>query len=95
MPRETFVLHPKTGQLVPKAEYIRPVSCGGPMVIGDIKGYKSMVTGEMITTRRRHREHLKETNCIEIGNEIPKQQAKPMAPIEPDIKRAIEELRSR
>lgn len=95
MPRESWVLHPKTGKLVPKAEYVRPTSSGGPIIMRDIDGYKSMVTGEMITTRRRHREHLRETNCIEIGNEIPKPRHTPMPAIEPDIKRAIEQLRSR
>jgi len=34
--------------------------------------YKSMVTGEMITGRRQHREHLKLHNCVEVGNEKPK-----------------------
>jgi hypothetical protein len=35
----------------------------------DIQPYKSMVTGEEITSRSRHRAHLKEHNRIEIGNE--------------------------
>jgi len=41
-------------------------------VQADIQPYKSMVTGEMITSRSQHRAHLKQHNCIEIGNEIPK-----------------------
>ena len=36
----------------------------------DIKPYKSMITGEMITSRSVHRDHLKRHNCMEIGNEI-------------------------
>lgn len=36
----------------------------------DIKPYKSMVTGEMITSRSKHREHLKRHDLIEVGNEI-------------------------
>lgn len=36
----------------------------------DIQPYKSMVTGEMITSRSHHREHLKRHNCYEIGNEV-------------------------
>jgi hypothetical protein len=39
------------------------------LVMPDIQPYKSMVTGEMITSRSRHREHLKMHNVIEIGNE--------------------------
>ena len=42
-----------------------------PNVMEDIKPYKSMVTGEMISSRSRHRAHLKEHNCIEVGNEKP------------------------
>lgn len=40
-----------------------------PMVMGDIKPYKSMITGETITSRSHHREHLRQHGCIEIGNE--------------------------
>lgn len=40
-----------------------------PYVMPDIKPYKSMITGEMITSRSIHRAHLKQHNCIEIGNE--------------------------
>lgn len=39
-------------------------------VIKDIKPYKSMITGEIISSRSQHREHLKRHNCFEIGNEI-------------------------
>lgn len=43
-----------------------------PMVMGDIQPYRSMITGEMITSRSQHREHLKQHGCVEIGNDIPK-----------------------
>lgn len=54
-----------------------PVHCGmpmqrkivAPMVTTDIQPYRSMITGEMITSRSQHRAHLKEHNCIEVGNE--------------------------
>ena len=39
-------------------------------VIPDIAGYKSMATGEWISGRRQHKEHLKRHGLIEIGNEI-------------------------
>lgn len=39
------------------------------MVMGDIQPYQSMVTGEMITSRSQHREHLKRHSLVEIGNE--------------------------
>ena len=44
----------------------------GPMVMGDIDPYRSMITGEQITSRSRHREHLRDHGCFEVGNEIPK-----------------------
>lgn len=39
-------------------------------IMPDIKPYRSMITGETINSRSRHREHLKEHGCIEIGNEV-------------------------
>lgn len=56
-----------------------PIHCGQVVdriigrtnVITDIKPYRSTVTGEMIDSRTKHREHLKRHNLEEIGNEIP------------------------
>ena len=39
-------------------------------VMPDIKPYKSMITGEIISSRSKHREHLKRHGCQEIGNEV-------------------------
>lgn len=47
-----------------------------PMVLNDIAPYQSMVTGEWINSRSRHKEHLKDHGCIEVGNE--KLKPKPM-----------------
>lgn len=41
------------------------------LVTPDIEPYQSMITGEMITSRSQHREHLKMHNATEIGNELP------------------------
>ena len=41
----------------------------GPLVMGDIKPYVSMVDGSLITSRSRHREHLRQHNCQELGND--------------------------
>lgn len=46
-----------------------PVS-EGPMVFGDIKPYKSMIDGTLITSRSQHREHLKAHGCVEVGNDV-------------------------
>ena len=36
---------------------------------GDIQPYRSMIDGRMVTSRSHHREHLRDNNCIEVGNE--------------------------
>ncbi len=38
-------------------------------VMTDIKPYKSMITGEMITSRSQHREHLRKHGFREVGND--------------------------
>jgi len=42
-----------------------------PFVMPDIAPYQSMIDGSLISSRSRHREHLRDNGCIEIGNEIP------------------------
>ena len=66
MPR--WIQDRETGELIPVDEYRfrDPIA---PMVMPDIKGYKSMQTGEWIGSRSTHREHLKQHRLIEIGNE--------------------------
>lgn len=66
--RARYVQHPETKELIPAEEYVRP---SGPYITPDIKPYHSIITGELITSRSRHREHLRRHNCIEIGNEKP------------------------
>lgn len=38
-------------------------------IVGDIQPYKSMITGEMITSRAKHEEHLRRHGYQEIGND--------------------------
>jgi putative FmdB family regulatory protein len=40
-----------------------------PMVIADIQPYRSQKTGEWITSRNKHRNHLKAHGLIEVGTE--------------------------
>lgn len=52
------------------------------MVASDIQPYQSMIDGSMITSRSKHKAHLKQNGCIEIGNETkylkpPKREAPP------------------
>ena len=58
------------GQLVWSADdYATPADPNAPMVIPDIQPYQSMATGEIITSRSQHRDHLRQHKLIEIGNE--------------------------
>jgi hypothetical protein len=57
-------------------------------IMPDIKPYRSMADGSMITSRSKHREHLKVHNCIEIGNETKHLQPKPITS-PPGLKDAI------
>lgn len=41
----------------------------GPMVVSDIQPYVSMVDGSLITSRSKHREHLRAHGCQEVGND--------------------------
>ena len=61
--RKTYVI--RDGELVLK----HSSKTSAHSVIGDIQPYESMITGERIAGRRQHRDHLKDHNCIEVGNE--------------------------
>lgn len=67
--KRTYVQDPVTHQLIPKEDWYGPSESKTAYVIPDIQGYKSMATGEWISSRSQHREHLKEHRLIEIGNE--------------------------
>jgi hypothetical protein len=72
-----YIQDPRTLQLIPAHEYTPSHESRAAFVLGDISPYKSMVTGEMIMGRRQHREHLRQHNCIEVGNEMPKSRPAP------------------
>lgn len=50
----------------------------GPQVVGDLKPYKSMISGEIIDGRKRHRDHLKAHGCQEVGNDTSHMNRKPI-----------------
>lgn len=50
---------------------LRQILSAPSLVVEDIKPYKSVVTGEMITSRSKHREHLKRNNLVEVGDQLP------------------------
>jgi len=68
------------------------------MIMGDIKPYRSMADGSLITSRSRHREHLRAHNCIEIGNETKYLQPKPLTSppgLKDSIRQATEQVLSK
>jgi hypothetical protein len=71
MPRQRFIQDPKTHKLIPIEEWIENQhEADAPYVMPDIQPYKSMQTGEMITSRSHHKAHLKQHGLVEIGNEV-------------------------
>jgi hypothetical protein len=68
--RKTYVQAPD-GKLIPKDEYHRPESTG-PAIVGDMEPYQSTITGETITGRAAHREHLRKHGHEEVGDQMPK-----------------------
>lgn len=69
--RNRYIQDPETLELVPFEEYERPRDVPYPRVMSDIGPYQSIITGETITSRSKHREHLKVHNCEEVGSEKP------------------------
>lgn len=65
-----YIQDPTTLELVPADQYQRPRK-EGAYIMSDIAPYQSIITGETITSRSKHREHLKQHNCIEVGSEKP------------------------
>lgn len=58
------------GELVEvAADYVAEPREAAPYVLGDISPYRSTQTGETISGRAQHREHLKRHGLIEVGNE--------------------------
>ena len=70
-------------------------------IMPDIQPYKSMIDGSMITSRSKHREHLKMHRCVEVGNDSSVMNPKPRRPEPPPglkehiIRAAEKHLRSK
>lgn len=65
--RKRYIQHPDTHELIEADQYVKPAPAY--YVMPDIQPYKSVITGEIIGSRSKHRAHLKQHNCIEVGNE--------------------------
>lgn len=70
MTRHRWIQDPVTHKLIPESEWNGPSTSAAAYVTPDIQPYRSQITGEMITSRSQHREHLRRHNCFEIGNEV-------------------------
>lgn len=68
MTRKSYIQDPITLELVERDQYVRRAPAG-PFVFGDIQPYISQQTGEEISSRSTHRDHLRQHRLVEIGNE--------------------------
>jgi hypothetical protein len=64
-------------------------------VQSDIAPYKSMIDGQMITSRSQHRRHLKANNCIEVGNDDPAKHLPRSKPVDERLERIKYEVNKR
>lgn len=79
------------GEWIPKEEYYANLPDPGVMIMPDIQPYKSMCDGTMITSRSKHREHLKVHGVVEVGNELDNARRKEMRP-PPGLKERIAQI---
>jgi hypothetical protein len=65
-----------------------------PNYIPDVPEHRNMRTGEMVTTRSRHREILNRYDLVEFGNDMPRNEIRdePKGALAADIKESIEQL---
>lgn len=78
-------------ELIPADEfYDQEPATSGVFVRGDLQPYQSMVTGEMVEGRAKHREHLKMHQVQEVGDHYDKglPTPKPRTP-DPRLREAI------
>lgn len=66
--KRKYIQDPETHKLVPAEEYARKER-SGVQIMSDISPYRSIIDGSVITSRSRHREHLKRHGCIEVGDQ--------------------------
>jgi len=85
--------------MVEKHEQLYPYHGGGSSskashnIIGDIEPYRSTIDGSVIGSRSRHRAHLKEHNCVEIGCDTPKDAQKYFEPPKLSKKERVDDVR--
>ena len=73
-----YIQDPVTLKLVPADEYSPKAENRSALIMPDITPYQSMIDGSYIGSRSKHRTHLRDHDCIEVGNE--KMERKPPKP---------------
>ena len=94
--RATYVI--RNGELVDKADAEPLADCGPAFhyIADGMDATRHMANGKMYDSKSEFRKATRAAGCVEVGDHkfAPRTQIKPSRP-GPDIKRAIEELRSR
>ena len=88
MTRRRWIQDRDTGELMEVSTEYQPSESAGPFIQGDIQPYRSMVDGQMITSRSQHRSMLRQHGLIEVGNETKYLKSRQPAP-PPGLKDAI------
>jgi hypothetical protein len=91
MARVRYIQDPVTFKLVPESEYSRQEPNKSALIMPDISPYVSMIDGSVIGSRSKHRVHLRDHGCVEVGNE--KMERKPVqldSPLPEIIRASIE-----
>lgn len=86
--RQRYVQMPD-GELVEVGADWTPEPRSGMQIMPDIQPYKSMIDGREITSRSRHREHLRDHGCVEVGNDSSLNKSRPPLQSPPGLKDAI------
>ena len=58
-----WIQHPITFELVPRDEYVRPKEASHA-IFNDLEGFVSPIDGEVITDRKRLREHMRKHGVV-------------------------------
>ena len=72
--------HPVTLELIPLDQWHDIPRESGIHIMPDIQPYQSQIDGSIITSRSKHRQHLKDHGCVEVGNDslVTKPRYKPL-----------------
>jgi hypothetical protein len=64
MPRQTYVYDERLKKMVPKDEYYSDPEDTGPMIQPDIEPFRSIIDGEVISSRRDLRNHMRKHDVV-------------------------------